>query len=62
MWDEWGPYAMRNGNYSISKSKVKGKWIFSLWQITPDKNLGRFGRYKEAQAAHEQLLKVKKDK
>ncbi len=62
MWEEWGNYAMRNGNYSISKSKVNGKWVFSLWQISPEKNIGRFSRYKQAQDAYEQLLNGKKDK
>lgn len=60
MWEEWGAYAVRKGNYSISKAMIKGKWIFQLWQISTGKNLGNFARYKEAQAAHEKILSKEK--
>ena len=60
MWEQWGAYAVRNGNYSISKAMVNGKWIFQLWKITPEKSLGIFPRYKEAQAAHEKILSKEK--
>lgn len=60
MWEEWGAYAMRNGNYSISKSMVKGEWVFTLWKISPEKNLGKFTRYKQAQIEHEKILSKEK--
>ncbi len=60
MWEQWGAYAVRKGNYSISKAMVNGKWIFQLWKITPEKSLGIFARYKEAQAAHEKILSKEK--
>jgi len=60
MWEEWGAYAVRKGNYSISKAMIDGKWIFQLWQLSPEKSLGKFARYKEAQAVHEKILSKEK--
>jgi len=46
MWEQWGAYAVRKGNYSISKAMINGKWIFQLWQLSPENSLGKFARYK----------------
>lgn len=60
MWEAWGNYAMRNGNYSISKAMVKGKWLYQLWQITPVNGHGVFTSYEQAQAAHKKILSKEK--
>ncbi len=56
MWEKWGEYAIRNGNYSISSSTVKGVLVFQLWTISPEKNLGKFDTYQQAQIEHKKLL------
>lgn len=30
-WKPWSSYARRNGNYSITKSRLKDKTVYELW-------------------------------
>lgn len=45
-WKQWGDYAQKNGDYSISKAKVSGKWLCMLWRISTSEQLAK-GTYQE---------------
>jgi hypothetical protein len=32
-WQDWGAYAKRCGNYSVSKCIVNGKPVYELWKF-----------------------------
>lgn len=55
MWKKWGNYAMRNGNYSISKAATAGVFKYALWQIEPLHCYGWFNSFDEAKAQYERL-------
>lgn len=48
-WKKWGEYAIQSDNfkYSVSKSMVKGEWIFEAWLVSGQHCIGRFKTSKE---------------
>lgn len=49
MWEEWGKYAKKNGNYAVCKVMVQGVWQYELWQIKPQKLIqGHFASFEDA--------------
>lgn len=55
-WESWGNYAEISscGRFSVSASKVLGKWKYTLWEL-PDQ---RMGNYQTAQAAKDACSRV----
>jgi hypothetical protein len=55
-WQQWGAYAMKNGNHSICKVSVKGVMQYELWQIRPPLQLAnRLHSFDDAKKVYESL-------
>jgi hypothetical protein len=62
-WEQYGDYARRERthNLSISKAKVYGEWIYTLWEIRKserdqDTMIGNFKTFEAARDAAKDLI------
>lgn len=49
-WEKWGDYAIKTATHSISKAKVNGKEIYTLWEL-PDTMIGNYATANDAKTA-----------
>lgn len=54
-WVSWGKYAKKNGNFSICKVSINGKWIYELWKINPQEFLSRHESFEIAKVKYEHI-------
>ena len=55
-WEKWGDYAIKTRNFSISKSKIQGAWLYTLWKL-PNKMLGNYKDVNDAKEAHLEFVR-----
>ncbi|CAB4121748.1 hypothetical protein UFOVP17_1 [uncultured Caudovirales phage] len=55
-WEKWGNYAIKTRGFSISKSKIQGAWLYTLWRL-PKEMLGNYGNVNDAKEAHLEIIR-----
>jgi len=54
-WEKWGSYAIKTRGFSISKSYIRGEWLYTLWKL-PKAMVGNFGNVNDAKKAHLEIV------
>ena len=57
-WVKWGDYAIRAEGYSISKAKVRGDWIYTVWEL-PTTSHGHYRKLDDAKSKVVEIIQIK---
>ena len=55
-WERWGSYAIKTTGYSISKSRIRDEWLYTLWKL-PKAMLGNYRNVDDAKKAHLEIIR-----
>jgi hypothetical protein len=55
-WEKWGSYAIKTRGFSISKSRIRDEWLYTLWKL-PKAMLGNYGNVDDAKKAHLEIIR-----